>query len=77
MKPIKRVPEFIRFVMVGILATALHYGAYFLLQTLLDVNIAYTLATPSVSSPISTLPPTSHSVESRHGEKHSVSAEPI
>lgn len=43
MKPIKRVPEFVRFVMVGILATALHYGAYFLLQTLLDVNIAYTL----------------------------------
>ena len=29
--------------MVGILATALHYGIYFLLQRFINVNIAYTL----------------------------------
>ena len=43
MKHLKRFPEFIRFVMVGILATALHYGIYFLLQRFINVNIAYTL----------------------------------
>ena len=36
MKRLKQLPEFVRFVMVGIFATALHYGLYF-------VNIAYTL----------------------------------
>ena len=29
--------------MLGILATALHYGIYFLLQRFINVNIAYTL----------------------------------
>ena len=29
--------------MVGIFATALHYGFYFVLQQAIDVNIAYTL----------------------------------
>ena len=43
MKHLKRFPEFIRFVMVGVLATALHYGIYFLLQRFINVNIAYTL----------------------------------
>ena len=43
MKHLKRFPEFIRFVIVGILATALHYGIYFLLQRFINVNIAYTL----------------------------------
>lgn len=43
MKHLKRFPEFIRFVMVGVLATALHYGIYFLLQRFVNVNIAYTL----------------------------------
>ena len=43
MKHLKRFPEFIRFVMVGILETALHYGIYFLLQRFINVNIAYTL----------------------------------
>ena len=36
MKHLKRFPEFIRFVMVGILATALHYGIYFLLQRFIN-----------------------------------------
>ena len=43
MKHLKRFPEFIRFVMVGVFATALHYGIYFLLQKFINVNIAYTL----------------------------------
>lgn len=43
MKHLKGFPEFIRFVMVGVLATALHYGIYFLLQRFINVNIAYTL----------------------------------
>lgn len=43
MKQLKRLPEFIRFVMVGVFATALHYGIYFLLQKFINVNIAYTL----------------------------------
>ena len=43
MKHLKRFPEFIRFVMVAILATALHYGIYFLLHRFISVNIAYTL----------------------------------
>ena len=43
MKHLKRFPEFIRFVMVGILATALHYGIYFLLQRFINVNIAYSI----------------------------------
>lgn len=43
MKQLKQLPEFIRFVMVGILATALHYGLYFILQSFINVNVAYTL----------------------------------
>lgn len=43
MKQLKQLPEFVRFVMVGILATALHYGLYFILQNFINVNVAYTL----------------------------------
>ena len=43
MKRLKQLPEFVRFVMVGIFATALHYGLYFVLQWVINVNIAYTL----------------------------------
>lgn len=42
------VREFLRFALVGVVATALHYGIYYLLQYLLPqndvyVNIAYTV----------------------------------
>lgn len=37
-----QIPEFIRFVLVGIFATALHYGIYLILQPVINVNIAYT-----------------------------------
>ena len=43
MKQLRRLPEFLRFVLVGVFATALHYGIYFLLQKFINVNIAYTL----------------------------------
>lgn len=39
----KKLPEFIRFAIVGLFATALHYGIYYLLQSRINVNIAYTL----------------------------------
>ena len=39
----KKTVEFIRFVLVGIFATLLHYGIYYLLQTILNVNVAYTI----------------------------------
>lgn len=42
MKQINQQSAFIRFVIVGIVATAIHYGLYFLLQFLIEVNIAYT-----------------------------------
>jgi putative flippase GtrA len=35
--------EFLRFVIVGIAATAIHYGLYYLLQKHINVNIAYTI----------------------------------
>lgn len=43
MKQLKKLPEFIRFVLVGVFATALHYGLYYVLQWIINVNIAYTL----------------------------------
>ena len=36
------MPAFIKFVIVGIGATALHYGIYFILQHFINVNVAYT-----------------------------------
>ncbi|WP_294588757.1 GtrA family protein [uncultured Bacteroides sp.] len=39
----KKLSEFIRFVIVGIIATIIHYGLYFILQQIIDVNIAYTI----------------------------------
>ena len=43
MKKLKQLPEFLRFVMVGIFATGLHYGIYLVLQRFIQVNVAYTL----------------------------------
>lgn len=34
--------EFVRFALVGILATALHYGIYYALMRFVNVNVAYT-----------------------------------
>ena len=34
--------QFIRFCINGVIAAAIHYGVYFLLQLWIDVNIAYT-----------------------------------
>lgn len=35
--------ELVRFGVVGVVATALHYGIYWLLHDLMNVNVAYTL----------------------------------
>jgi putative flippase GtrA len=35
--------EFIRFCLVGIFATGLHYAIYYLLNLIIDMNIAYTI----------------------------------
>ena len=43
MKTTHQIPTFVRFVLVGGLATALHYGLYLLLRLAIDVNVAYTL----------------------------------
>ena len=42
MKTKPLVKEFIRFGVVGVLATALHYGIYYFLQSVINVNVAYT-----------------------------------
>ena len=34
--------EFFRFAVVGVIATAIHYGLYLLLKSVVNVNIAYT-----------------------------------
>ena len=36
------INEFVRFGIVGVVATATHYGIYYLLQPHINVNIAYT-----------------------------------
>ena len=45
------VNEFVRFGIVGIAATALHYGIYYLLQPYINVNIAYTCLLYTSPSP--------------------------
>lgn len=35
-------PELLRFLLVGVFATALHYGIYFLLMQFIPVGVAYT-----------------------------------
>ncbi|MDO4159277.1 MAG: GtrA family protein [Prevotellaceae bacterium] len=34
--------EILRFGVVGVIATAIHYGVYYLLHDMIDVNLAYT-----------------------------------
>lgn len=34
--------EFLRYCIVGVIAAAIHYGVYYLLQMVIDVNVAYT-----------------------------------
>lgn len=43
MKRLRQLPEFMRFVLVGVFATGLHYGIYIALQAFLYANVAYTL----------------------------------
>lgn len=43
MKKLKQLSEFVRFAIVGIIATAIHYGVYYILQWFIYVNIAYTI----------------------------------
>lgn len=38
-----KIIEFLRFAVVGVIATATHYGIYYLLQAYINVNIAYTI----------------------------------
>lgn len=38
-----KLSQFIRFALVGGIATALHYGIYYILQHFIPVNVAYTL----------------------------------
>lgn len=77
MKQLKRVPEFVRFILVGVFATALHYGIYLLLQRLINVNIAYTLG--YALSFIANFYLTAYFTfgKNRHGERLSVLAEHI
>ena len=42
-KGAKHFKEFFRFCLVGIIATAIHYGIYILLDRWMNVNIAYTI----------------------------------
>lgn len=39
---INKYQEFLRFGIVGVLATAIHYGIYYALQLVVNINIAYT-----------------------------------
>lgn len=39
----QKITEFIRFGIVGAIATGIHYGLYYLLNLIMNVNIAYTI----------------------------------
>jgi len=40
----KKLFEFLRFAIVGFVATCIHYGIYYVLQKHINVNVAYTFA---------------------------------
>lgn len=39
----KLTGEFVRFAIVGVVATGIHYGVYYLLEQVINVNVAYTI----------------------------------
>lgn len=39
----EKILEFVRFCTVGVIAAAIHYGIYYLLQRYINLNIAYTI----------------------------------
>jgi len=43
MKVNSKLFEFLRFAVVGVVATCIHYGLYYVLQKHINVNIAYTI----------------------------------
>lgn len=43
MKDSRTLQELLRFVLVGIIATAIHYSIYYLLKTVFPYSIAYTI----------------------------------
>ena len=43
MKTYNKLIEFLRFAIVGVVATCIHYGFYYVLQKHINVNIAYTI----------------------------------
>ena len=43
MKINNKLFEFLRFAIVGVIATGIHYGLYYVLQKIINVNIAYTI----------------------------------
>ena len=43
MKINNKLTEFLRFAIVGVMATGIHYGLYYVLHRFINVNIAYTV----------------------------------
>ena len=43
LKEIEKLMQFIRFCIIGVVAMSIHYGIYYLLQTSINVNIAYSI----------------------------------
>ena len=39
----EKIKEFVRFVIVGVIATTIHYGVYYLLEQIINVNVSYTI----------------------------------
>ncbi len=39
----ERTKEFVRFAIVGVIATGIHYGVYYLFERIINVNVAYTI----------------------------------
>ena len=63
MEKLKQIHEFLRFAVVGVIATAVHYGLYYILRWFMYVNVAYTVGY------LVSFVPTSPSAESPRGER--------